>query len=972
MVGLKNQGATCYLNSLLQSLYFTNKFRKAVYNIPTAQDASKSNSAYTLQRLFYQLQTSEHPVATTELTGSFGWESRQIFEQQDVQELSRKLMERLEEKMKGSHVEKALEELFVGKSKTYISCINVPFESSRVEEFWDIQLNVSGNKTLHDSFMDYIQVETLEGDNKYDAGDPHGLQDARKGVIFETMPDVLHLQLKRFEYDFTHDMMMKINDRHEFPEEFDAAPYLTEEGRKKGPWTYRLYGVLVHAGDLQAGHYYAYLRPTQDGPFYKYDDDRVTRATLRETLEENYGGEIVPPRSASLTGSGPPPARQWTQKRTNNAYMLVYIRKSKVGEIMQEVTEQDVPRHVAQAVVEERAEIIRRRKEREEQHLYLNVQLVSEASFKHHAGFDLTAWDLPPSDPAAPESLRVLRAKTVGELTREAAEKRALKPEQCRLWSMVNRQNKTVRPDALLRDAAMTVDDAYNKFGTGKGAPFRVYLEVAPLGPDGGPVWGEPVTGGGSGAAPSSDGKIDSVLIFLKHCDVPGQTLSGVCQAVVRKNAKIQELTPFVLDAMRWPPSTPLQYFEEIKHTMIDAMAPRKTFAQSEIQDGDIICFQRVYADSELAGLPFPGTVQFYDYLYHKRDVHFIPIKEESASLAASDASGAAARASGPSEPFTLTLYGKLEYEEWTAKVGEHLRVDPTHIRFAPVALNTGKPKPFLKRNTAVPLAQVLSPPQSAFGYSAHRSDALFYEVLDQSLREYESKKLVRLGWFGPENGGGFARETPLELLVPKQGDVTDLVAQLRAKVDAPEEKVKRIRVFEVHNNRIVKEVPGSFGVTGLTEYAPLFAEPVPAEELEMVDGEYRVNAFHFDKEPNRPHGIPFKFVVKPVGHPPRSSSSRLRHQVIRWLTLTAGVQGELWKDTKVRLANRINLHGKAFEKIKPAVLTRPYNHNPPRYLVDSDVLSDLLGPDDERTLGLDHANKTRHFWNKSESFSIR
>lgn len=27
-VGLKNQGATCYLNSLIQSLYFTNAFRK--------------------------------------------------------------------------------------------------------------------------------------------------------------------------------------------------------------------------------------------------------------------------------------------------------------------------------------------------------------------------------------------------------------------------------------------------------------------------------------------------------------------------------------------------------------------------------------------------------------------------------------------------------------------------------------------------------------------------------------------------------------------------------------------------------------------------------------------------------------------------------------------------------------------------------------------------------------------------------
>src|SRR4051794_26840383 len=102
---------------------------QAVYQIPTGEEETLSNSAYTLQRLFYQLQTSNNAVGTNELTKSFGWETRHIFEQQDVQELSRKLMERMEEKMKGTEAENVLPNLFCGKVRTYISCINVEYES---------------------------------------------------------------------------------------------------------------------------------------------------------------------------------------------------------------------------------------------------------------------------------------------------------------------------------------------------------------------------------------------------------------------------------------------------------------------------------------------------------------------------------------------------------------------------------------------------------------------------------------------------------------------------------------------------------------------------------------------------------------------------------------------------------------------------------------------------------------------------
>ena len=247
--------------------------------------------------------------------------------------------------MKGTEAENALAKLFVGKTKTYMSCIKIDFESSRVEDFWDIQLNVRGNKNLDESFRDYIQVETMEGDNKYFA-EGYGLQEAKKGVIFESFPQVLHLQLKRFEYDISREAIMKINDHYEFPEVFDAAPYLSKDADKSEPWIYQLHGVLVHSGDFNAGHYYAFLKPTKDGYFYKFDDDRVTRATMKEVLDENYGGDYDIPNGH--IGVRNPYTRTLSTKRLMSAYMLVYIRRSRLDSVLIDVTKEDTPPHIGQ------------------------------------------------------------------------------------------------------------------------------------------------------------------------------------------------------------------------------------------------------------------------------------------------------------------------------------------------------------------------------------------------------------------------------------------------------------------------------------------------------------------------------------------------------------------------------------------------------------------------------------------------
>ena len=213
-------------------------------------------------------------------------------------------------------------------------------------------------KNLYESFKDYVAVETLEGENKYMA-EGYGLQEAKKGIIFESFPPVLHLQLKRFEYDIQRDAMVKvsprrfcsvaplsmdvqINDRHEFPFEIDLEEFLDVSADRSHPWVYKLHGVLVHSGDLHGGHYFALIKPDRETRWLKFDDDRVTPVTDREVLEENYGGE-------AMNGLVSPMQRNQVRamKRFTNAYMLVYIRESAIDEVLAPFEEEDTPPHLS-------------------------------------------------------------------------------------------------------------------------------------------------------------------------------------------------------------------------------------------------------------------------------------------------------------------------------------------------------------------------------------------------------------------------------------------------------------------------------------------------------------------------------------------------------------------------------------------------------------------------------------------------
>ncbi|CAN6439960.1 unnamed protein product [Victoria cruziana] len=420
-VGLKNQGATCYMNSLLQTLYHIRYFRKAVYHMPTTENDMPSGSIpLALQSLFYKLQYSDNSVATKELTKSFGWDTYDSFMQHDVQELNRVLCEKLEDKMKGTAVEGTIQHLFEGHHMNYIECINVDYKSTRKESFYDLQLDVKGCRDVYASFDKYVEVERLEGDNKYHA-EQHGLQDAKKGVLFINFPPVLQLQLKRFEYDFMRDTMVKINDRYEFPLQLDLD---RENGKYLSP-----------DADSSVRNLYTLHR-------YKFDDERVTKEDTKRALEEQYGGEEELPQTNPGFNNTP-----FKFTKYSNAYMLVYIRESDKEKVICNVDEKDIAEHLRIRLKKEQEEKEHKKKEKAEAHLYTIIKVARDEDLSEQIGRDIY-FDLVDHDKV--RSFRIQKQLPFTFFKEEVAREFGIPVQYQRFWLWAKRQNHTYRPNRPL------------------------------------------------------------------------------------------------------------------------------------------------------------------------------------------------------------------------------------------------------------------------------------------------------------------------------------------------------------------------------------------------------------------------------------------------------------------------------------------------------------------------------------------
>ena len=184
----------------------------------------------------------------------------------------------------------------------------------------------------------------------------------------------------------------------------------------------------------------------------------------------------------------------------------------------------------------------------------------------------------------------------------------------------------------------------------------------------------------------------------------------------------------------------------------------------------------------------------------------------------------------------------------------------------------------------------------------------ILYERLDVSIVELETKRSGKIVWTGVHN----KEEATLPFLLPKTSMIHDLAEHIAKQVTLTPLGSGKIRVFEVSKDgKTQKEFTGSEMIGNIPDPVELYAEEIPVEELEADDADKIISVFHFSKEVQRTHGVPFKFVVKPVCYA----------IVPEVLMLTIRIQNEKFFDTKRRLQARIGVSDKDLAKYRFALI---------------------------------------------------
>lgn len=323
-VGLTNQGATLYLNSVLQSLYNITEFKNSLFNCKGNAPMIKE-----FQKLFAFLRLSDACVTSTSgITATLGWNSVEFFEGKNAEEILALLFDALGNE--DSTLKTDLGNTFQGKKRDIMICGECKGKSENPGTFTTVPLDIleaadsleeSADRMLAGLTLSRLMQTCAAGglikaDETWTCPFCSKASRATKSVEYNALPTVLTVHLKRFHFDPVTRRKVKLSHPILFTDTLEASAVMSgAEGH------YKLQTIMLHSGPSMGGQYKAIVKDRNNN-WFEFDDYNITAFESADLASLFwYNGQNSNSNYSHITDLSAA-----TDLLYESAYMLVFVK----------------------------------------------------------------------------------------------------------------------------------------------------------------------------------------------------------------------------------------------------------------------------------------------------------------------------------------------------------------------------------------------------------------------------------------------------------------------------------------------------------------------------------------------------------------------------------------------------------------------------------------------------------------------